>query len=157
MRKIIDNILAKICVVLLSLLVLDVVWQVFTRFVMSSPSSFTDEMAGYLLIWVGLLGAAYVTGQREHLAIDLLIQKSKGKRKQMLIATTFLVVFVFALFALVIGGGWLMYTRFLWNVKSAALGLPLGCVYFVLPLAGIFIMYYAMDDFIKVMRGDFPQ
>lgn len=153
MRATIDNILAKICVALLGLLVVDVLWQVFTRFVMSSPSAFTDEMAGYLLIWVGMLGAAYVTGQREHLAIDLLIQKSPENRKKKLLAFTYLVVFLFALFVFVIGGGWLMYTRFLWNVKSAALGLPLGVVYSVLPIAGIFIMYYTMDDFIKARNS----
>lgn len=154
MRTKIDNILAKICIALLSLLVLDVLWQVFTRFVISSPSSFTDEMAGYLLIWVGMLGAAYVTGQREHLAIDLLIQKSSPKRQKQLLAFTYVVVFVFALVILVIGGGWLMYTRFMWDVKSASLGLPLGVVYSVLPIAGLFIMYYTMDDFVKTTRGD---
>lgn len=153
MRQTIDNILAKICVALLGLLVVDVLWQVFTRFVMSSPSAFTDEMAGYLLIWVGMLGAAYVTGQREHLAIDLLIQKSGPERKKKLLAFTFIVVCLFALFVLVIGGGWLMYTRFMWDVKSAALGLPLGVVYIVLPLAGLFIMYYTIDDFITTIRG----
>lgn len=153
MRTKIDNILAKLCVVLLGLLVVDVLWQVFTRFVMSSPSAFTDEVAGYLLIWVGMLGAAYVTGQREHLAIDLLIQRSPEKRQKKLLAFTYLVVFVFALFVLLIGGGWLMYTRFMWDVKSAALGLPLGLVYSVLPLSGLFIMYYTMDDYLTTTRG----
>jgi len=153
MRAKIDNILAKICVVLLGALVLDVLWQVFTRFVMNSPSAFTDEMAGYLLIWVGVLGAAYVTGQREHLAIDILIQKSPEHRQKKLLAFTFIVVFIFAFFVFFIGGGWLMYTRFMWDVKSAALGLPLGIVYSVLPLSGIFIMYYTLDDFIKTIRG----
>ncbi|WP_316931840.1 TRAP transporter small permease [Parabacteroides distasonis] len=49
-------------------------WQVLSRYILVSPSSVTDELAGYLLIWVGLLGAAYVSGKNEHLAIDLLLQ-----------------------------------------------------------------------------------
>ena len=153
MRKIIDNILAKICVLMMALLVLDVLWQVFTRFVMSTPSSFTDEMAGFLLIWVGLLGAAYMTGQRGHLAIDLWIQKSEGKRKKTLISITYITMAAFALMVLVIGGGWLMYTRFMWDVKSAALGLPLGLVYSVLPISGLFIVYYTIDDLILTIRS----
>lgn len=153
MRSIIDNILAKICVLMMALLVLDVLWQVFTRFVMSTPSSFTDEMAGFLLIWVGLLGAAYMTGQRGHLAIDLWIQKSEGKRKKTLIAITFITMAAFALMVLVIGGCWLMYTRFMWDVKSAALGLPLGLVYSVLPISGLFIVYYTIDDLILTIRS----
>jgi len=153
MRKKIDRILANICVVMMGLLVLDVLWQVFTRFVIGKPSAFTDEMAGFLLIWVGLFGAAYVTGQNGHLAIDLWIQKSQGKRQKLLISITYISIALFGLFVLVIGGGWLMYTRFLWDVKSAALNLPLGYVYSVLPIAGIFIMYYTIDDLISTLKS----
>ena len=155
MRKIIDNILAKICVLMMGLLVLDVLWQVFTRFIIANPSSFTDEMAGFLFIWVGLLGSAYMTGQRGHLAIDLLIQKSKGQRKKIYIATTYIAMATFALIVLIIGGGWLMYTRFMWDVKSAALGLPLGLIYSVLPLSGLFILYYTIDDLLITLRTKF--
>jgi hypothetical protein len=54
------------------ILVLDVLWQVVSRYLLSSPSSFTDELAGFLLIWVGFIGAAYTTGLKGHLAIDIL-------------------------------------------------------------------------------------
>ncbi|MCL1821848.1 MAG: TRAP transporter small permease, partial [Prolixibacteraceae bacterium] len=80
-RKMIDTWLEWVLIILMSLLVVDVLWQVISRYVMNSPSSFTDELAAYLLIWVGLLGAAYVAGTREHLAIDILLQKSSPRRK----------------------------------------------------------------------------
>lgn len=62
MRKIIDRSLEYVLMALLSVLVIDVLWQVASRYVLTAPSSMTDELAGYLLIWVGLLGAAYVSG-----------------------------------------------------------------------------------------------
>ena len=80
LRKIIDKSLEWLLVFLMSILVLDVLWQVASRYIMNSPSSYTDELAGFLLIWVGLFGAAYVAGKREHLAIDLLLQRSSDKR-----------------------------------------------------------------------------
>jgi TRAP-type C4-dicarboxylate transport system permease small subunit len=43
---------------------------------------------------------------------------------------------------MVLGGASLVYTRFVLNVKSAALQLPLGYVYIVLPLSGLIIAYY---------------
>ena len=53
--------------------VANVLWQVYHALrARASPSGFTDELARYLLIWLGLLGAAYAVGQRMHLAIDLL-------------------------------------------------------------------------------------
>ncbi|GAB1359158.1 hypothetical protein MASR1M31_09390 [Porphyromonadaceae bacterium] len=70
MRKSIDKVLGILLIVLMSVLIIDVMWQVISRYVLANPSSFTDEVAGYLLVWVGLLGAAYVAGKKDHLAID---------------------------------------------------------------------------------------
>ncbi len=79
-----NRVLEIFLVFLVSILVIDVLWQVFSRYLLSSPSSFTDELAGFLLIWVGVLGAAYVAGRQEHLAIDILIQKSSPARQKKL-------------------------------------------------------------------------
>ena len=152
LRKIIDKLLEWFLVILMSVLVLDVLWQVTSRYVMNSPSNFTDELAGFLLIWVGLVGAAYVAGKREHLAIDLLIQKSSPKRKFKLEMIISVVIIIFAVTVLVIGGSWLVYTRFYLSVKSAALGLPLGIVYLVLPLSGILITYFDIDNMINMVK-----
>jgi TRAP-type C4-dicarboxylate transport system permease small subunit len=51
---------------------------------------------------------------------------------------------------MVIGGVYLVYTRFILDVKSAALGLPLGYVYTVLPLSGLLIMYYSILNLGKI-------
>jgi TRAP-type C4-dicarboxylate transport system permease small subunit len=144
MKKKVDRILEYILIGLMTILVVDVLWQVFGRYVLSSPSSFTDELAGYLLIWVGMLGAAYVTGQKEHLAIDLLIQKSNPLTQKKLMFTINLVIALFAIFVMVIGGSWLMLTRFQLNVNSAALHLPLGYVYSVMPVSGLLMFYYSL-------------
>lgn len=145
-RAKIDRVIEIFLVALMSLLVLDVLWQVFSRYVLTNPSSFTDELAGFLLIWVGLLGAAYVAGKNEHLAIDLLLRKLKGKKQRRLQIIINLIVGLFALFVMCIGGTWLVYTRFYLGVNSAALALPLGYVYFIVPISGILILYYSVDN-----------
>jgi TRAP-type C4-dicarboxylate transport system permease small subunit len=139
-----NKVLEITVIALMIILVLDVLWQVFSRYILSSPSSFTDELAGYLLIWVSLLGAAYVTGTREHLAIDILLQRSKPGRKRILSIIIQIVILVFAVTVLVLGGSWLVYTRFYLGVKSAAIQIPLGYVYIVLPLSGLIISYYSI-------------
>lgn len=145
-REKIDKAIEIILIALMSTLVFDVLWQVFSRYVLSSPSSFTDELAGFLLIWVGLLGAAYVAGKNEHLAIDLLLRKLKGVKKKRLQIFINAIVGVFALFVMCFGGTWLVYTRFFLSVKSAALELPLGYVYLILPFSGILIIYYTINN-----------
>jgi len=139
-------------VILMSVLVVDVLWQVASRYILSSPSSFTDELAGFLLIWVGVLGAAYVAGRKEHLAIDILIQRSSPARQRMLLYIIYSLIFLFALSVMVTGGVVLMYTRFVLQVKSAALELPLGYVYSVLPVSGLIIMYYEVVHILQLKR-----
>jgi TRAP-type C4-dicarboxylate transport system permease small subunit len=150
LRQKIDKVIELLLIAIMSLLVIDVLWQVFSRYVLAAPSSFTDELAGFLLIWVGLLGAAYVAGKNEHLAIDLLLQKKKGKQKRRLQIIINAIVGVFALFVMVIGGAWLVYTRFYLGVTSAALALPLGYVYLIVPVSGILTIYYTIDNSINL-------
>ena len=154
MRQKIDKIIETVLVALMSILVIDVLWQVFSRYVLSAPSSFTDELAGFLLIWVGLLGSAYVAGKNEHLAIDLLLQKMKGMKKRRLQIIINSIVGLFALFVMVIGGAWLVYTRFYLGVNSAALALPLGYVYLVVPVSGLLIIYYSIDNSLNLNIED---
>ena len=151
-RNRVDKGLEGLLVTILSVLVLDVLWQVASRYVMNSPSSFTDELAGFLLIWTGLLGAAYVAGKREHLAIDILLQRSSPERRYKLELIISVLIILFAILVLIIGGSWLAYTRFYLGVKSAALGLPLGVVYLVLPVSGVLITYFDIDNMVRMIK-----
>lgn len=145
-RKNIDRILEFFLVVLMGSLVLDVVWQVASRFVFKNPSSFTDELATFLLIWVGLAGAAYVKGKNEHLAIDILHTKlSPFQVNRMMIFINFLII-AFSMAIMVTGGIWLVYTRFVTGQLSAALQIPVGYVYMIVPISGLLMAYYAADD-----------
>lgn len=146
MRKLVDKCLERLLMGLMALLVVDVLWQVLSRYVLASPSSFTDELAGFLLIWVGLLGAAYVTGQEGHLAIDLLERKVDAAWQRRLRALSLLVIALFAVAVMIVGGSWLVYTRFYLGVTSASLQVNLGYVYLVLPLSGLLTAYYAIDS-----------
>jgi TRAP-type C4-dicarboxylate transport system permease small subunit len=130
----------------MAILVIDVVWQVASRYLFSQPSSFTDELAGFLLIWVGMAGSAYVKGSNEHLAIDLLLTKLKGAKRNRLMIFINILIALFSFFAMIVGGVWLVYTRFHLGQVSASLELPLGVVYTIVPVSGLLMLYYAIDD-----------
>ena len=65
-----NRVLEFILIIVLGVMVLNVSWQVFSRYVLANPSSFTDELARYLMIWLGVMGTAYVSGKRLHVSID---------------------------------------------------------------------------------------
>ena len=80
--RVVDRILSTVCVTLMVALVACVVWQVFSRYVLGAPSTSTDEMARFLFIWVGLLGAAFTLGQKKHLAMDFMLLALDGRKKR---------------------------------------------------------------------------
>ncbi|GAB3822021.1 TRAP transporter small permease [Pontibacter rugosus] len=143
-RKTVDSVLFTLLVVLMSVMVINVLWQVASRFILKSPSSFTDELARYLLIWVGLLGASYVSGKKMHLAIDIIPSKMEGKGARNLNIFIHLLVALFAFFAMVWGGINLVYITLTLGQTSASLGIPLGYVYTAIPLSGLLIIFYSL-------------
>jgi TRAP-type C4-dicarboxylate transport system permease small subunit len=124
--------------------VLNVLWQVITRFVLGDPSSFTEELARYLLIWIGVLGAGYAVGQRAHLALELLPERLEGASLRRLEYVIVGCVGAFALFVMVGGGLRLVYLQFMLGQTSPSLGWPLGVVYAVVPLSGLVMLAYAV-------------
>jgi TRAP-type C4-dicarboxylate transport system permease small subunit len=152
-KKTIDKLLELALIILMGANVLNVLWQVFTRFVLKDPSSFTEELARYLLIWVGLLGASYAAGKKMHLAIDVVLQTLKHKKK--IWAETGIQVFIllFSFFVMVVGGLRLVTITLTLNQISAALRIKLGYVYLVLPLSGMLIMFYAFVFIIERFRA----
>lgn len=149
LRSIIDTVLGKVLVVIMSLMVVNVLWQVFTRYVLGDPSSFTDELARYLMIWIGILGAAYVSGKNMHVAIDFIPSRSGEKTQKLLKRIVGALIIAFSFFGLVVGGGRLVYIAYSLDQQSPALQIPLFLVYFVMPLSGILIIFYKIADLIR--------
>ncbi len=154
LTAIITRILGVILVVLMSVIVLDVSWQVFTRFILRNPSSITEELAGFLLIWIGLLGASYALYSRAHLGIDVLTARLAGVQKYLVDLLINTVVLLFAFFVLVIGGLRLVNLTFTLNQISPSMGIPMGYVYLVLPITGILMMFFSFRSIIIAIRHE---
>ena len=150
-----DKFLRGMLIVLMASLVLAVTWQVVSRYLFASPSSWTEEVARFLLIWIGTLGAAYAFRTNMHIGLDLLPRKLTGVAARNLHWFTLAVIIVFAFTVLVIGagsgsgvgGGSLVYLT--WDLRqySAVLGLPISFVYSVIPLTGVLIVIYSIAAF----------
>lgn len=149
MKRTLDKILGTFLVGLMAVMVIAVLWQVFSRYVMQAPSSVTEELARYLLIWIGVLGAAYASGQQEHLSINILGPKlDETKRIRLRIFINLLIIF-FSIVVLIVGGGNLVYVNYDLGQSSAALEIPLYIVYLVLPLSGILVMVYKINEILN--------
>ena len=134
-------------VLIFSLLVLDVLWQVFGRYVLNQSFSFTEEFARFALIWLTILGAAYLNGRREHLSMDYWLNKLTPEARARRLRIIELFMLVFALVVMVIGGGNLVYTTLRLGQVSAAMRVPLGFVYAIVPVSGLLIVFFSVYNF----------
>lgn len=149
MRKLrakINNFLEKILVTILSAMVINVLWQVFSRYFTNNPSSFTDELSRYLMIWLGILGAAYVAESSEHVSIDFFAKKFSLKTQKNISRIISTTVISFAFLAMVVGGSRLVYITAKLQQYSPSLKIPLSLVYAVIPLSGLLIIFYKLTD-----------
>ena len=148
----ITRIVGGFLILLMAVMVLDVTWQVFTRFILRNPSGFTEELAGFLLIWIGLFGAGYAYRVKAHLGIDVLTAKLPGRKKKISEILVASVVFLFAFFVPLIGGWRLVELTFKLKQISAVMGIPMGYVYLVLPLTGLLFMYYSVYFILEALK-----
>ena len=82
LRKILDRILNVLAGVSFLAMVALTCWQVFTRYILKNPSSWSEEMVSYLFGWMALLGASIVVGERGHMNIPILVDRmGEGGRK----------------------------------------------------------------------------
>lgn len=153
MRKKIDNILETLILIILTIMLLSVIWQVFSRYILKAPSTVTDEVSSFSLIWVGLLGAAYASGKHLHLAIDLIPERIVYAKQKLFDMIVYLSVTFFAFSVMVIGGIKLVQFSFQFEQTSATLQIPLGFVYMVVPISGVLVCYYNIHTLITKLKS----
>lgn len=133
-----NYLLSRIAALLLITMTFLVLYQVFTRYVLNSPSDFTEEVVRYLLIWTGFIGAAYAFSTRQHMALIFLRDKLGGSRRRVLITAVDLLILGFAFFIMIIGGWKLAVSAR--KEFSALLGISRSVVYSMAPISGVFIV-----------------
>ena len=148
-RKSIDRFIEMTLILIMSLMVINVLWQFFTRFVIGDPSPYTEELARYLMIWIGILGAAYISGKNKHISINYIPLKLSLKNQKKIKKIVCLIIILFSFFCFIIGGSRLVYVTYLLEQYSPALQVPLALVYLVIPLSGILIIYYKILEILN--------
>jgi TRAP-type C4-dicarboxylate transport system permease small subunit len=148
-KKILDHSLEILVMTVMAVLTVDVLWQVFTRFILKNPSTWTEELAIFLLIWVSLLGAAVALGRGAHLGIDYLVNKLSIKKKLCTEVFVFLCIALFSLCVMVIGGIDLVISTLKLGQVSPALGVKIGYVYLAIPISGFFLVLYSVIGLVE--------
>jgi TRAP-type transport system small permease protein len=151
-KKVLDKVLGTFCVALFAFLVLLVTWQVFTRFVLDNPSAISEELAKIVFVWLVLFGSAFVFGERGHMAIEFIKDKLPPRIK--MVVETFIEITIIGFTAFVlIWGGW-SATEMTMTQTSAALQVPVGYLYSALPISGVLVIFYCINNIFGIFKGN---
>lgn len=123
-------------------------WQVFTRYVLQNPSSWSEELVSYLFAWMALLGASLVVGERGHMNIPIVVERMGKKGRKFFAIFAEVVALAFAGVILVYGG--MQITNLAMGQMTSALGLPIGVFYIVLPLSGVINIIYTILNIVDI-------
>ncbi|PHV70003.1 C4-dicarboxylate ABC transporter permease [Sporanaerobium hydrogeniformans] len=148
-RNILDKGLGAICAILFVFMTVVGTYQIVTRYVFNSPSTVSEELLTYSFTWMAILAAALVFGIRDHMRMSFFADKFTGKKAIYLSLFSEVLVFIFSAVVLVYGG--INITRLTLTQVTASLGIPMGYVYMVVPIAGIIILIYNVLNMMDIV------
>lgn len=143
--------LQLVCIALFAVLVLVVLWQVISRQLLGSPSSWTTTVASYLFVWLTLFGFTLVFGERGHVAVELLAERLPVGAQKVLGVIVQLTIALFAVAVLVVGG--IRGIGLGWSQAIPGIPVSIGQMYLAMPIAGVLITLFALDDLVRIARG----
>lgn len=152
--KPLDAILGPLCALVFVVLLLDVLWGVFTRYLLGDQARWTEELARFLMVWLAFLGAALAYARQAHLGVDILVARMDPSARRIVVLIEHGVVFLFAVLVLGFGGAELFRERYASGQTMPALGILKAWQYLCLPVSGVLIGLIAIGHFTQALAGN---
>lgn len=135
-----DRIADTIVLSLLTLMVLVVSWQVFTRYVLGFSPVWAPETALLLVGWVAFLGIAIGIRERSHIAVGYVVDRLPSAMRKVVERLGPVLMLLFGGYLIV--QGW-DFTTLMAQSTLPGTGLPRSVQYAAMPASGILIVLYA--------------
>lgn len=135
------------------LLVVVVLLGVFTRHVMQDQIRWSEELARLLLVWISFLGGAIAYIDDKHLGVDLLVSRLDPDAARIAGFFCHLLVLLFALFVMGLGGTRIVADRFGAGQLLPALQISRAWFYLATPVSGWLISLFALGNLLSHVGG----
>ncbi|MGI6449153.1 MAG: TRAP transporter small permease [Desulfitobacteriia bacterium] len=145
-----DRIVGSMIIATFSIMIICCVLQVFTRYVLNSSLSWTEELARYTFIWANLLAASFCIKTNSHARVTVIFDALPTSIQRIFISVTQVLIMGMAGVMIVQG---LKLAAMTQNQLSPAIGLHVSLVYLAIPVSGIFIIFYTVINVINAVKG----
>ena len=141
MKKVIgfyNSLEAHLLVISLAFTTLLIFVQVVMRYVFNNSLSWSEELARYVFIWQIWLGTSVSMKGNDHIRMDMLSNKLKGRGKLVLAIVANVILLLFCVFLVKYGFDLVMSMKARGN-SSTALKIPMWIVYASLPFSQLVV------------------
>ncbi len=152
LRNLLNTILNLLAGLSLAAMVILTTYQVVTRYVFNAPSTWSEELVGYLFAWSTMFGAAIVSGERGHMNIPVVIDRFNPTMRKFFHIMAEVVAFLFSASILVLGG--FQVSALAMGQMTSSLGVAVGVFYWVMPICGIVMALFAVMNIIGIVGGE---
>lgn len=140
-KLILDRLLLALSLSLLAVMVAIIIYQVFSRQILSSTPSWSEELSRTLFVWVSFLGIAYGFKEKLHIALGLIVGMMPEKIQDIFDYFAKVIVILFGV--IMIYYGW-NFTALMSNNIMPGTGLPSSVLYAAIPVSGFYVTLYGI-------------
>ena len=151
LRKVFDTILNTLAGGTLAIMTILTTYQVITRYIFNAPSTWSEELVGFLFGCCTMFGAAVITGERGHMNIPVVVDLLKPGPKKALLVFAEVVSLIFAAAIVVFGG--FQVSALAMGQMTSSLGIPVGTFYWSMPICGVMMCIYSVMNLIEIVQG----
>ena len=151
LRTTLDRVLELLAGLSMAVMVLLTTYQVIVRYIFSAPSTWSEELVGYIFGWSTLLGATLISGERGHMNIPVLVDRMSPPLRKAFHILWEVVAFVFSASILVFGG--FQVSKLAMGQQTSSLGVAVGVFYWAMPICGVVILLYSVLNIVGIAKG----
>ncbi|PKP73173.1 MAG: TRAP transporter small permease [Alphaproteobacteria bacterium HGW-Alphaproteobacteria-6] len=139
--------LSGLCLTVMTALV---AWQVFARYILDAPSTWTEPLSILMMGWFIFLGAAVGIREGYHLSFDVLLHVLPARVVLVLHTVSDVAVLGFGVGMIVYGGELMAGT---WATAMPTLGLPTGLALLPVVLGGVLVVVFSAERLVRRAAG----
>lgn len=148
MERKIGKILENVCAINLVIIVIVVLLGVFTRYILHNALSWTEEMTRFLIVFLGLVGAALALGKNGHSSIDVFVDKCPVWLQMVFKVISSSTIAVFAAIMVIYG----VKLAFSSGAHAEILPIPMWIPLSSVPLSGVIMFYYSIRSIYQALK-----
>ena len=149
LERIFDVIEQGLGVALLLLMFASVLIQIFFRYVLHSPLTWTEEASRYSFIWIVLLGAAFAVRRKEHVVMDVLVKRFPSSLQEQISLVLNVIILISLIYLLPISWKFFWFMK---NVSAPTMKISWGFLFFSAPLSILLMTIHTLIGLIRTVR-----